>query len=116
MPAYKKDIDLLKANLINLPTFWDGKTCILELKEADYQWRQMEWWAFYFEYKVKEMLADKFLFPGDKYNIGTSGKNIFKGNSTIGDYAMLGLAALPLVSKVRKLKSMSQSELNTNNL
>jgi len=64
---YKKDIKLLKANLINLPKFWDGKESILELKEANYQWRQMEWWAFYFEYKVRNLLADKFSFPGDQY-------------------------------------------------
>ena len=64
---YKKDIKLLNANLINLPKFWDGKESILELKEANYQWRQMEWWAFYFEYKVRNLLADKFSFPGDQY-------------------------------------------------
>jgi hypothetical protein len=68
MVIYKKDIDILKANLVNLPRFWDGKTCVLELKEADYNWRQMEWWAFYFEYKVKNLLADKFTFPGDRYD------------------------------------------------
>jgi hypothetical protein len=65
---YKKDIKLFKANLINLPKYWDAKECVLELKEADYQWRQMEWWAFYFEYKVRNLLADKFLFPGDQYD------------------------------------------------
>ena len=66
--VYKSDIDIIKACLINLPKLWDGKTCVLELKEADYNWRQMEWWAFYFEYKVKQLLADKFSFPGDKYD------------------------------------------------
>jgi len=68
MAIYKNDIDILKTCLINLPKFWDGKTCVLELKEADYNWRQMEWWAFYFEYKVKQLLTDKFSFPGDKYD------------------------------------------------
>jgi hypothetical protein len=68
MIIYKKDIETLKANLVNLPRLWDGKTCVLELKEADYNWRQMEWWAFYFEYKVKNLLDDKFAFPGDKYD------------------------------------------------
>jgi len=65
---YKRDIKILKANLINLPKFWDGKESILELKEADFQWRQMEWWAFYFEYKVKKLFANKFSFPGDQYD------------------------------------------------
>jgi len=68
MAIYKDDIDILKANLINVPKYWDGKSCVLELKEADYNWRQMEWWAFYFEYKVKNILVDKFTFPGDRYD------------------------------------------------
>ena len=67
MFGYENDIDILKANFINLPKFWDGKSCVLELKEADYNWRQMEWWAFYFEFKVKKLLIDKFSFPGDQY-------------------------------------------------
>ena len=65
---YKTDIDELKASLIYLQKFWDGKTCILELKEADYNWRQMEWWAFYFEYKAKQLLDGKFSFPGDRFD------------------------------------------------
>jgi hypothetical protein len=28
----------------------------------------MEWWAFYFEYKVRNLLIDKFSFPGDQYD------------------------------------------------
>jgi len=68
MASYKNDIDVFKANLKNLPKLWDGKTCVLELKAANYNWRQMEWCAFYFEYIVKILLADKFSFPGDKYD------------------------------------------------
>jgi hypothetical protein len=49
MAKYNTDIEILKVNLSSLPKFWDGKTCVLELKEANYNWRQMEWWAFYFE-------------------------------------------------------------------
>jgi hypothetical protein len=67
MSNYKKDIDALKNNLLQLPKFWDGKSCVLELKEANYQWRQMEWWAFYFEWKARILLAEKFAFPGDKF-------------------------------------------------
>ncbi|MBD3275139.1 MAG: hypothetical protein GF372_07505 [Candidatus Marinimicrobia bacterium] len=36
----------------NIDQVWDGKESILELKEADYQWRQMEWIGFYFEHKA----------------------------------------------------------------
>jgi hypothetical protein len=67
MSGYLKDIQILKDNLLKLPKFWDGKTCVLELKEADYNWRQMEWWAFYFEYKFRTLLTNKFSFPGDKF-------------------------------------------------
>jgi hypothetical protein len=65
---YLKDIELLKRDLSKLPKFWDGKSCVVELKEADYQWKQMEWWAFYFEYKFRHLFSDKFSFPGDRFN------------------------------------------------
>ena len=68
MTTYSKDIQLLKAGIPQFPKFWDGKACVLELKEADYNWRQMEWWAFYFEYKARNLLADKFSFPGERYD------------------------------------------------
>ena len=68
MTTYSKDIQLFKAGIPQLPKFWDGKTCVLELKEADYNWRQMEWWAFYFEYKFRTLFAEKFMFPGDKFD------------------------------------------------
>ncbi len=67
MKKYVNDIEILKKDLPILPKFWDGKACVMELKEADYNWRQMEWWAFYFEYKVRQILQDKFEFPGDMY-------------------------------------------------
>ena len=28
----------------------------------------MEWWAFYFEWKVKNILNDKFQFAGDRFD------------------------------------------------
>jgi hypothetical protein len=42
--------------LQNLPSHWDGKQCILELKKADYHWRQMEWIGWYYEWKAKILL------------------------------------------------------------
>ena len=66
-----EDIQSFREVLKNFPTNWDGKECILELKRANYNWRQMEWWAFYFEYKFRESadrLGDKTIcFPGDSY-------------------------------------------------
>lgn len=67
MNTIESDIKILKRKLKKLPTFWDGKESILELKEANYNWRQMEWWAFYFELKAKEILQKDFCFPGDKF-------------------------------------------------
>lgn len=65
--TYQKDIQKITLLLKNIPTQWDGKKCILELKKADYHWRQMEWWAFYFEYIAKRALHKSFEFPGDTF-------------------------------------------------
>ncbi|MGI6370119.1 MAG: hypothetical protein GX372_04390 [Ignavibacteria bacterium] len=65
---YTKDIEIFNDKLKFLPVAWDGKSCILELKDADYNWRQMEWWAFYFEFKAKQLLEKYFQFPGDKFD------------------------------------------------
>jgi hypothetical protein len=62
-----RDVNVLSRALKHLPGKWDGKKSILELKEADYQWKQMEWRAFYFEFKAKEILHNKFAFPGDVF-------------------------------------------------
>ncbi|MDR3111026.1 MAG: hypothetical protein LBU65_15255 [Planctomycetaceae bacterium] len=42
MAVFTNDVEILRANLPMVPKTWDGKRCILELKEADYNWRQME--------------------------------------------------------------------------
>jgi hypothetical protein len=68
MTNYLKDVELIKKNVSKISTIWDGKSCVLELKKADYQWKQMEWWAFYFEYMVKNTFSDIFSFPGDRFN------------------------------------------------
>jgi len=69
MTNYLEDINVIKDNVTKINTVWDGKSCVLELKDADdHQWKQMEWWGFYFEYKIKQMFSDRFLFPGDKFD------------------------------------------------
>ncbi len=65
--AIKKDIQLAKSLLSDLPILWDGKKSVLELKEANFNWRQMEWWGFYFEHIAFEKLRDAFSIPGDKF-------------------------------------------------
>ncbi len=63
---YLDDIELISEKLKHLPKVWDGKSSILELKEANYNWKQMEWFGFYFELLVNKSLKDHFQFPGDK--------------------------------------------------
>ena len=42
-----------------LPKSWYGKQCILELRKADFNWKQMEWVGWYFEYKARKILIDR---------------------------------------------------------
>lgn len=65
--AFLQDVAVLKNRLANLYTDWDGKESVLRLKEADYNWRQMEWWAWYFEMLCFRALEGEFVRPGDKY-------------------------------------------------
>ncbi|MDO8873674.1 MAG: hypothetical protein Q7V05_13240 [Methanoregula sp.] len=37
----------------------DGKAAIIELKEVDYQWKQMEWIGWYSEHKLFTILTQK---------------------------------------------------------
>lgn len=61
------DIEIASQRLSNLVTCWDGKESILELKAANYNWRQMEWWSFYFEYLCFQKLREYFQIPGDRF-------------------------------------------------
>lgn len=63
----KKDVQSLKNLLSKLPTKWDGKKSILELKDANFNWRQMEWWGFYFEHLCYQQVKSDFQIPGDRY-------------------------------------------------
>lgn len=52
--------------LSELTTEWDGRECVLELKNADYNWRQMEWIGWYFEHKCRQLLPTAgFHIPGE---------------------------------------------------
>ena len=63
----KKDIQSAKSLLSDLPAIWSGKKSILELKDANFNWRQMEWWGFYFEYLCYQRLKNSFTIPGDRF-------------------------------------------------
>ncbi len=66
-PGFSEDIRKAKAALAGLPRVWDGRQCILEMKEADYHWKQMGWWAFDFEFLCRHRLGRDFQIPGEKF-------------------------------------------------
>jgi hypothetical protein len=66
-----EDAEVATKYLTDLPTIWEGKTSILEMKAKNYQWRQMEWWGFYFELKAQGVLTGQFTVPGDKFGTVT---------------------------------------------
>lgn len=72
-------IAIVKALAKELLGKWDGKQCIEFLRKHDYQWRQMEWIGFYFEFRAKQILSSTLG--------GGTGPTI--GNVTI-DYAVQG--------------------------
>lgn len=65
--VYLDDIASAKQALQCLPIEWEGKESVLALKDADYNWKQMEWWAFYFELLCRTRLNGVFEIPGDRY-------------------------------------------------
>lgn len=62
-----KDIAALKRTLNSLPTQWDGREAILEMKNRNGQWRQMEWIGFYFELLCHDRIAAPLQTPGARY-------------------------------------------------
>ncbi len=66
-PGFSSDVSIAKAALRKLPREWEGKRSILELKSANYNWKQMEWWAFYFEHLCHGVLESEYSFPGDRF-------------------------------------------------
>lgn len=67
MESYKKDVALLTKLLSSLPSEWDGKEAILELRRRNYNWRQMEWIGFYFEVLCRDRIGADFRVPGGRF-------------------------------------------------
>jgi hypothetical protein len=67
--TYQSDVEIAKTLLGNLNADWDGKESVLELKAANYNWRQMEWWGFYFELLCQKNLQGEFEIPGEKITL-----------------------------------------------
>jgi len=78
MPGFSEDLQKIIPLLRELPPRWDGKSCILEMKEKDFQWRQMEWWAFYFELLCHDRLGSVLKMPGEKH-----GSTVWDGTGSI---------------------------------
>ncbi len=68
---FANDIKKMKTLLADIPLVWEGKKSVLELKEANFNWKQMEWWAFYFEHLCYGRLLDNFEVPGDRFGTVT---------------------------------------------
>jgi hypothetical protein len=66
-PGFSSDVATVRAALAGLPATWEGKASVLELKAADYHWRQMEWWAFYFEFLCLQRLRGRADIPGERF-------------------------------------------------
>lgn len=56
----QSEANYLKTKLASLNNVWDGKTCILEMKNNNSShWRQMEWIGFYGEYVIRKELSNQ---------------------------------------------------------
>ena len=65
-PSFQEDVNVLKRGLSQVKYDWEGKECVLELKKADYNWRQLEWFGWYFELVCRNALKNQFKFPGER--------------------------------------------------
>jgi len=51
-----------------ITTLWDGRSAILEMKNAGYpHWKQMEWIGWYFQFLCEKHLENLVKIPGPKY-------------------------------------------------
>ena len=63
--TFTDDAIELRRRLAPLIGHWDGKTCIEQMKRADFQWRQMEWAGFYGEMAVRDALSGSRFTTGE---------------------------------------------------
>lgn len=108
--GWREDVAIITNALKEMPVDWDGRRSILELKKNDYQWRQMEWLGFYFEFLCKKYLARvDFKIPGGKYgNVEfDSFRNINWDMKTSAITGKKGTGAIILNDKIATDKSLS---------
>lgn len=72
-PQLQADFLQLRNSLAPLPTHWDGKKCIQEMKDRNSRnWKQLEWIGFYGEELVLQHLPlNVFSVPGGAYGNAT---------------------------------------------
>ena len=59
----------IKQRLKTVPSQWNGKDVIVEMKESGYpHWRQMEWIGFYFQFLCEKHLKGLFQFQTPRYD------------------------------------------------
>lgn len=64
----KKLIAPLEKLLAQMPTLWDGRKAILEMRDSGYpHWKQMEWIGFYFQFLCDTKLTPLVKIPGPEY-------------------------------------------------
>ncbi len=69
------DIKKIEPLLLDIPKHWDAKTAILEMKNNNNkQWKQMEWFGFYFQYLCEQRLKKIMQLQKPRY-----GKTSFDG-------------------------------------
>ena len=64
---FKEICQVLSPVISKIPISWDGKKCILEMKENNANnWKQMEWIGWYFEYWCNKYLKQVMEMPCSK--------------------------------------------------
>ncbi len=72
---FKEVCKIITLEINKIPTNWDGKNAILEMKNGNARWRDMEWIGFYFEFLCKKFLSGILKIPYSK----KYGKTSFDG-------------------------------------
>jgi hypothetical protein len=109
-------VQRMAQQLSRFPKHWDGKKCILQMREEGFShWKQMEWIGFYFQFLCEKIFSGVLEIPGPAYGgkvvfdaflkipwdfkahaINTSSHQIIVNDSeaisrAIGDYGSVGV-------------------------